>query len=141
MRRGKANTHKRCKLPNAPKHWEPDRWTFLSLASAAHLLKKSEIMPSFDHASIVRLPLLLTFVFLAVACGNIESGKSTYSEVIATYPQGTQLCATDVSINAVGPGGSWLTSGSISIVNSRQEIKCYRTKVRLNVDGELDGTT
>jgi len=37
-----------------------------------------------------------------------RSGSLTYSEVLDTYPNGTELCKTEASLDGIGDGGNWL---------------------------------
>lgn len=72
--------------------------------------------------------------------GEALSGEfPSYSQVVATYPAGTSLCETDATIEAVGADGSWLLNGRIAFENSRQQIRCFGTKIRVNTPVDIDG--
>jgi len=68
-----------------------------------------------------------------------RSGFLTYSEVLDTYPKGTELCKTEASLDGIGDGGNWLLKGNVEFKNSQMQVKCYGTKITVNVSVTIDG--
>jgi hypothetical protein len=62
----------------------------------------------------------------------------TYSEVLATYPAGTELCVTDAQLTA-HPDGSVELSGTIWFSYGKFVYQCYGTKVTIRDRSTLDG--
>lgn len=71
-----------------------------------------------------------------------KADKPTYSEVVGTYPAGVNLCKTEASLEGISANGSWLLNGDIQIIDNQMQVKCYGTKITVNVEGGdliLDG--
>ena len=49
------------------------------------------------------------------------------------------MCNTEISVVGLDAGGDWLVRGSIEIRDSKFMIKCYGTKVTLEVADTVDG--
>lgn len=94
------------------------------------------ILPdSVDHFN-VRYPM--TAIDTSVSPSEAEPLPS-YSEVVATYPPGTHLCATDATLEDVTSDGSWFLNGSVAYENSQQQIQCFGTKIYVNTSVYIAG--
>jgi hypothetical protein len=63
------------------------------------------------------------------------SNLPTYSEIVDTYPAGIELCETEASLDGIAGNGSWLLNGEIQIKDNQMQVKCYGTKITVNVEG------
>jgi hypothetical protein len=93
--------------------------------------------------AIIIVPILAFLISCAAVTPlAITSSLPTYSEVVKTYPPGTDLCQVEVYIVDVKPegyvfggGSSWTEHGGKNL------LKCYGSKVTLEVPVSLDGKT
>ncbi len=82
---------------------------------------------------------VIVIALFLVGCGAstaspTRSGPPTYSEVLRTYPRGTELCKTVASIEGVGAGEeNWLLKGDVEFRDNQMLVKCYGTKITVNV--------
>ncbi|MCQ3939253.1 MAG: hypothetical protein DPW18_19750 [Chloroflexi bacterium] len=63
------------------------------------------------------------------------SNLPAYSEIVETYPAGVELCATEASLDGIADNGRWLLNGEIQIKDDQMQVKCYGTKITVNVEG------
>lgn len=74
-----------------------------------------------------------------ITTAPISEGVSTYSDVLNTYPEGVRLCITKANLDAIDTSGNWRMSGSIEIINDKPQIKCYGTKITVNISAKIEG--
>ncbi|MBW8010969.1 MAG: hypothetical protein FVQ83_06970 [Chloroflexi bacterium] len=68
-------------------------------------------------------------------------GPPSYSEVVAAYPEGTDLCISDYSVVEVLPDGQWSLQGTLEFSSGGTLLECFGVKVTLEVPVTLYGTT
>lgn len=84
----------------------------------------------------------VAFISTVSACTlATPSEGATYSAVKASYPFGTRLCSSEVTVKSVSPDGTWNLDGNADFVNGRTAIKCYGTKITLAVPLTIKGKT
>lgn len=66
------------------------------------------------------------------------TGPPTYSQVVATYPSGTDTCDTVADLVA---GGYNVTGGSISMKDGEFVMPCYGAKITVTETSSVDGVT
>lgn len=66
---------------------------------------------------------------------NPSANKPTYHEIVGTYPAGVELCKTEASLDGIAGNGAWFLNGDIQIKDNQMQVKCYGTKITVNVDG------
>lgn len=66
---------------------------------------------------------------------NPSVDMPTYSEIVDTYPTGVELCKTEAMLEGISANGSWLLNGDIQIKDNQMQVKCYGTKITVNVEG------
>ena len=91
--------------------------------------------------------IIVTLLALLVNCLSVTPAAltpspPTYSEVIKTCPSGTELCQVEVYIVDVKPEGYVFGGGShFTIHGGKDLLRCYGSKVTLEVPVTLDGKT
>jgi hypothetical protein len=75
---------------------------------------------------------------VTISCDPLSAFPS-YSDVLATYPAGTNLCGSDVDIIGMDGDKLQLTIRMLAMVNGDFTIRCYGTKVTATVGVTLDG--
>jgi hypothetical protein len=119
----------------------------LTLVAGATLLAACGGGGSKPTATATAVPPTATAVPPTATAVPPTPEGTTYSSVLATYPAGTQLCATKADLSAVdASGGLSLTSVSaLSMVNGTMTAKCYGTKLTVVTVGNqpvtLEGKT
>jgi hypothetical protein len=89
----------------------------------------------------------LTLVVLLLAgCGRAPAESTatpTYSEVVSTYPEGTEINCTDIMVSRVTPDGKWdVSGGPICSCEGTPFFKCYGAKITISGNSvTIDGTT
>lgn len=66
---------------------------------------------------------------------NPKANLPSYSEIIKTYPAGVELCTTEALLEGIGGNGSWLLNGDIQVKDNQMQVKCFGTKITVNVEG------
>ncbi len=59
----------------------------------------------------------------------------SYSEIVDTYPAGVELCKTEAALEGISANGTWFLNGDIQIKDNQMQVKCYGTKITVNVEG------
>ena len=93
---------------------------------------------------VISLTLIASFLVGCCAPAIVppRAGPPTYSAVLRTYPKGVALCKTVASIEGVGKGeGNWLLKDHVEIRDSKTLVKCYGTKLTVNVSITAGGKT
>lgn len=66
---------------------------------------------------------------------NPKANLPSYSDIIKTYPAEVELCTTEALLEGIGGDGSWLLNGDIQIKDNQMQVKCFGTKITVNVEG------
>ncbi len=92
----------------------------------------------------IGLVIIIIILLLASACNSQRS----YSQVVNSYPSGTELCETEVSVENTATGGLKI-SGTVAFqgafgaapVDAEENLRCFGAKVTVVKPVTLDGET
>jgi hypothetical protein len=90
-----------------------------------------------NHKPLKQMIGLAVVMVILVGCSG---GTPTYSQILNTYPNGTKLCQTVVTIKEVTADGSWILKGSFYYQGGPMYV-CYGTKITANVPVEIEDKT
>jgi len=108
----------------------PNPKTFLALGIALTL----SVGCSAPTASVTST-LEPTTIPASTGTPDPRANMPLYSEIVDTYPAGVELCKTEARLEGISANGSWLLNGDIQIKDNQMQVKCYGTKITVNVEG------
>jgi hypothetical protein len=70
---------------------------------------------------------------------STSTNLPTYSQVLQTYPTGVRLCKTVVTVKE--SNGEILVKGDVELIDNKQRVRWYGTKVTAETDITFEGVT